>query len=450
MKATPFIAGISIVGIAIAGIYWFTLRNQTEKNIAIRPPVEGMNVPFEQYVIYPDSSLVVERPTGTQLIFPARCFKRADGSEPQQPVTVKVREIHDPYAILMSGIPMEIAGSNGQHLESGGMIEMRAYENDQELKLKEGQSVKVELAAFSGGENFDLYYLQQDAAWMVEDTFIPRKNERKQNKINLLSEKIEQYNDSLQEQDFVFFIDADFKMNPELAPFVNQEWMLLENDKLEAAKTALRQNWSKVDIKVKNRRKMEYRITFSYEQFDSTEKGMIKPFEIIAQPIMNEKNRRQNRLAFSEKMKAYELLVKQNEEELERVKLQADLVNSFEANNMGVWNIDRILKTETIITHAIFDFESDLKGSQKDHYAYLIFEENNTVITIHRKDWEKFPFPADKKYQIVAVLNDGSVATVTHDEILRKLKSGTTDIRLNSVKKPAKDLFEMVGQLAKR
>ncbi len=64
-------------------------------------------------------------------------------------------------------------------------------------------------------------------------------------------------------------------------------------------------------------------------------------------------------------------------------------------------------------------------------------------------DWDNFPFPVNKKYRIVAVLNDGSISILGHDEILRKVKRGAADVKLNSEKKFAKDLLQFVGQYAK-
>jgi hypothetical protein len=451
MKSSHIIVGLTLLGISISGFYFFSKTSSTTKNILIRPAIEGSDIPFNKYTLDPSSSFLIEEKTGTQITIPARCFRRADGTEPQDSVTIKVREMHDPYSILVSGIPMEVAGTDGKYLESGGMIEIRAFEKEKELRLKEGQSIGIELAAFKKEDSYNLYYLNDEAAWNVKDSFIQLPNERRQKKIDVLTKEIKKYKDSLNSESFVFVIDGDTSLNPELKPFIGQEWLLLEDEKIESAKRAMRQNWSKVEISVKNRRRMEYKIRFRFDDENIENTGMNQTFEMLAKPLMGEnKSKRKNRLHFSEKMREYELLVKQNQEELERVKLQAELVNSFKANSMGIWNIDKIMQEEMIITKAKFDFESSLKGPQKDHFVYMIMEENNSVIYIHRREWPTFPFPKNKRFCIVGVLTDGTIASIGYDEIHRKLKPGQADISFISEKKSAKNFLAMMPLMAKR
>jgi hypothetical protein len=451
MRLSKITAGITLLGIAAIIFYFFNKNVNASENTSIKPAIEGIDIPFNKHVIIYDKEVVIEEKTGTQLTIPARCFRRADGTEPKDSVTLQVREMHDPYSILLSGIPMQVAGTESKHLESGGMIEIRAFEKEEELVLKEGQSIGIELAAFKKEDSYNLYYLNDEAVWNVKDSFIQLPNERKQKKIDALTKEIKKYKDSLNPESFVFVIDGDTSLNPELKPFIGQEWLLLENDKIESAKMAMRHNWSKVEIAVKNRRRMEYKIRFRYEEDVVEKTSLTKTYELIAQPMMDERNsKRKNRRHFSEKMREYELLVKQNEEELERVKLQAELVNSFQANNMGVWNIDKIMQEEVIITKAEFDFEHSLKGPQKEHFVYMIMEENNSVVKIHRYEWSKFPFPRNKRFSIVAVLTNGTIASVGYDELQRKLKPGQTQVLLTSEKKSANQFIETMPLMAKR
>jgi hypothetical protein len=97
-----------------------------------------------------------------------------------------------------------------------------------------------------------------------------------------------------------------------------------------------------------------------------------------------------------------------------------------------------------------FYFESLLKGPQKDHFVYMIMEENNSVIYVHRKEWAAFPFPRNRRFSIVAVLTDGTIARIGYETLQPILKPGQTAIRLVSERKSAGDFTGLMGQMAKR
>jgi hypothetical protein len=438
MKAAHIITGFSILAIS-SGIFFWATKNSTgqtgAQSLKINPPLPGADIAFDQYQVHPDSSLIIERANGTMLNIPADCFVKKDGSKPSSGVQIQVREFHDPYTILTAGIPMEIAGSNGEHLQSAGMIEMHAFEGKEELKIREGKNIDISLASFRNSDQYNLYYLDNDQQWMTRGNFTNEPNLRKKNQLAELSKTPPPPSaDSI--GDFVFVISGDTSINPELKPFIGQEWLLIEKEKERGARTAMRQSWSKVKIERINKRKMTYRIIFEYDESGNEDIGK-SSFSIMASPIMDkDQSRRRNRKDFEEQLKEYELLVQQNEAEKERIKIQADMVNSFKADKMGIWNIDAVMKEEIMITHMHFDFEKEMYGSSKEHYVYMIYEENNSVVYIQRNEWAKFPVPKNKPVTLVAVLSDGNVALVKNDEIKTKLKPASSDMHVSSVRQP--------------
>jgi hypothetical protein len=80
----------------------------------------------------------------------------------------------------------------------------------------------------------------------------------------------------------------------------------------------------------------------------------------------------------------------------------------------------------------------------------MIMEENNSVVKIHRYEWSKFPFPRNKRFSIVAVLTNGTIASVGYDELQRKLKPGQPQVLLTSEKKSANQFIETMPLMAKR
>jgi hypothetical protein len=446
MKITQIIAAISITGL-MSGVIYLINRGgnvnvqKTKIGGYIIPPVKNTTIPFQSYTIHPDSSIHIERPTGTSIHIPAKCFQRKDGSEPSGSVTITIREMHDASSIFLSGIPMEIIGSGGKHLQSAGMIEIRAHENQQELSLKTDKEIDISLASYKKGQDYDLYYLENNRQWSRKEGHAFKENERKKQKLEALSKAIATPDSGSTSDELIFVIDMDTSTNPELKPFVNQEWVLIEKEKEAETRKALRQSWTKAHIKPIKRRKMEYEITFGFDEETVKILGIDKTFSIIARPIMHkDQSRRKNRIEFEEKMKAYKIALQENEEERARIKQQADFVNQFKINQMGIWNMDKIMSEEVMITKVSFDFEKMLKGPHTEHNAYVIFEENNSVVYVNRSGWSKFALPTKrKKISIVAVLPDAQIAVVSSEEISNQIKKGSNNIFLSSKKMSANE-----------
>jgi hypothetical protein len=444
IKATRILTGAAILFISAGSIAYYLMNTKTNEEIqtnnilpSIKPPVTGADIEFDEYSIHPDSSMAIERNTGTLLQVPADCFRRTDGSKPSEKIQLKVREVHDPISILRAGIPMEVAGTNGHHLQSAGMIEMHAYENGQELKMNQNKSIDIELAGFRSSEGYSLYYLENNQSWKVTDTFENRENVRKKKRLAKLEKKTS-LPDSSSNTDFIFSIDADTSTRPELKPFINQFWQLAEHVDEHKLNRALRQNWSLAQVKVANKRKMEYTITFTVEETGEDNKPIKQSFSILAKPIINkELSKKNQRKEFEEKMEEYTVLEKQRIEELERVKKQADLVNSFKANKMGIYNIDKIMKEDMIITNIHFDFENELKGSKDEHQVFMILEEDNSVIAIKRESWNKITIPASRKFHFIAVLPGSTIAYIAADQIQRKIALNSKEITLSSQRSSA-------------
>jgi hypothetical protein len=454
MKPSNIIGGLALIGIIASAVFFINSVNTSANELKIKAPLEGHGITFDEYRIQPDSGTIIERNTGTQLIITANSFTRKDGSKPSGEIALKVREMHDPYAIMRSGIPMEVSGTGGKYLQSAGMIEIRAYEGDNELIVKDGKTIGVELAAYKVAEDYNLYFLKEDRQWETRDNFSYRPNERRKNKLIALSKLPQPPIDTTTENEFVFVISGDTNYMPELKAFINQEWLLLEKDKLASAKKAVRQNWSGVSITPVKKRKMHYRITFSFDESIINQYGTDSIYSFLAKPIMrNDQSRNKNRKDFEQKMEAYASLLRQNEEEKERAKQQAAMVNAFRINQTGVWNIDKIIKEEVIITKVNFDFESEMKGPKTEHKIFMILEDNNSVIYVSRSEWDKIPFPANQRISIAAVLNGLQVAFIPSDIVQGSIRKGNFEMHLSSQRMSYHDFLQKkvnTGSVASR
>ncbi|MCC7301053.1 MAG: hypothetical protein IT233_00270 [Bacteroidia bacterium] len=98
--------------------------------------------------------------SGSQIHVPAGAFMGENGQPFAGPVQLRYREFHGPKDFFLSGIPMtyDSAGTR-YHFESGGMIEILAFDGDRPLQLRPGNSVKVEMVSVQPGNHFNSYFL---------------------------------------------------------------------------------------------------------------------------------------------------------------------------------------------------------------------------------------------------------------------------------------------------
>ena len=117
---------------------------------------------------------------------------------------------------------------------------------------------------------------------------------------------------------------------------------------------------------------------------------------------------------------------KEIEDEIARLNKEADLLNAFRINKIGIWNIDRALKiSEFIPVKAKFDFQPSLKKSQKVR-LFCILKSDNSVVDFPNWQTEPIYLSKDRQMQIVAVLPTGYVAFVEFEQIRQRLSTGST------------------------
>lgn len=73
----------------------------------------------------------------TNITIPANAFTHKDGSEVSGYIDISYTEFRNPSDFMLSGIPMSIQTPDGPgHFNSGGMLDIKAFQNKEELVLK--------------------------------------------------------------------------------------------------------------------------------------------------------------------------------------------------------------------------------------------------------------------------------------------------------------------------
>jgi hypothetical protein len=151
----------------------------TRENPLVQPPISGLDIQKSIYSTNATSGGLVEYPSGTKIIIPARAFVDANGNEIKGNVTIDYREFRDPVDILVSGIPMvyDSAGQSGD-FESAGMFEINASVAGKEVFLAPGKKVDVQFAVVDTASTFNFYRLDPVKGWVYESK--PGATEEKQ------------------------------------------------------------------------------------------------------------------------------------------------------------------------------------------------------------------------------------------------------------------------------
>jgi hypothetical protein len=82
----------------------------------------------------------------TKIMIPANAFTRKDGSEVSGFIEISYTEFRNPSDFILSGIPMSVETPDGfGHFNSGGMLDLKAFQNKEELLLKTASDKTIQM-----------------------------------------------------------------------------------------------------------------------------------------------------------------------------------------------------------------------------------------------------------------------------------------------------------------
>lgn len=391
----------------------------------IEAPLAGSSLAFDLYVYKQDTSICIATPKGTVISIEPNTFAHANGTAVSNQIIIKVREMHTVNEIFKSGIPMSIDGARKDFLQSGGMLEIRAFDNKEELVIAKGKSIGVALAQYTPSVGYSLYHLNENQNWQVNDTFVVQKNERKRNGLANFFDFFK--NPSRQAVNDEFEIVANVKESPQLRAFQNQKWKIVDGTDPEIVQTAMRMSWDDVVVKPINVKQNIYKLTFTRSLTVQGVGEQNKSLTVQASPVNI------GDTAFAKQLINYEeTIVKMNNEKL-RLEAEADMVSSFRIKQMGVWNIDKIMNNEELVSVSLkFDFEKDLDPFVNHIKLFVLHEDDNSVIYYLPQDWKNIRLSKFKRNSLVAVLPGNRVAVVDANTVKSKMQMGGSEINFTT------------------
>lgn len=140
-----------------------------KKKKFIAPPSKKLDVPYTSYKVNAAKGGELAHHTNSKIKVPKNAFVNKEGKEIIGDVEIKYREFHDQADIIASGIPMTYDSAGTQYtFESAGMFDVKGYQNGEEVFLKQGKPLTVEMNSQYTDDSYNQYYLDTVAHnWQV-------------------------------------------------------------------------------------------------------------------------------------------------------------------------------------------------------------------------------------------------------------------------------------------
>lgn len=370
---SSIIAVSSIVVIMAIIIGYFLLKS--ENNISPETVVESNTNEFSSFetsTIAPEAKdqLTIKNirediywvtKNNTLVIIPKNGLIDKNGKEVLTDVTLEIIEYNDAFDAVLANIPMEY-DSNGYtyNFKTGGMFDLKASRNGEELSIKKGEKVVVMMPTNQNDAGFNQYYLNNNA-WEFKDT-------NKLTTLSLTTKKSEEgWQKAIDYEEKPIKLDFNINDFPELSeetvfyPLKNQKEQLkmLNNNEWEDFKI-IKEKDSYVLVAISRDKDLKIKIKTSeeIEQLSKEKKTAKQEVEYITYGAIDEFmeegfNINTNQLNFSPdySYSAYK-----------RAMVAEKVVNVFSINSFGIWNCDapQRLPEGALLANMIFIDEETL------------------------------------------------------------------------------------------
>lgn len=359
-----------------------TLSNQElpEDTKCIHAPIENVNIDFKTFNINITKEETINLPSGTRITIPKGSLILPSN---ETKIEIKVREFNSKSESFIAGIPMD---EKEGAFESAGMIEIRAVDNERDVKINPSKPLKVNLNLTKNPENFQFWKLNEDKnKWVTHPAIYSSENlnnkEQSQSKLieinkNNLLKSIENTNSEIEKNksglvilksperiDFHlpisenqrFDLDFDTKEFPELEKFKGMEFEV--SSKKAYDKSFTKKTWNDVSLL---KEKETYFAVFSAKK---------DKFKIEVRPVLNGQKKEIAEKEFKKIYDSYsesKLKLVQNEKELlikkkDEQEKYDQMIKSLNSQNQ--LNKNNVLDSEIAIT-SLPKFKADFSVTE--------------------------------------------------------------------------------------
>lgn len=436
--------------IAVLAIVLLFVSCRDEK-FAIKPPLAGIDIPFEEFELSVAKTHKLITKKGSLINIPANSFVDSTGKAISGNVKVRFREMSDAIDIFLTGIPLAMnPQTTTEVLETAGMFEIRAYQDNKTLNLARDKAINVKLASNIPGEDYGYYELNDTTGnWNYVSAAGFEKNEEKIR----LTDSIEVAKASaplhIDEKNFVFNYAAllEFYLNDMSRKALEK----INNKVIKGKIEKYNIPWKDIDNRMivywNNNRYIANELLWERidgEDFPEWTKGMemekwnSKKEKYIKFGSMIKKDKdvyeyniwhgkRKHKVVIKAIMPIKYIMKKKPEtwqnnfdnymatikKEENRIALMADAFRNIKVKTLGICNYDRLLDSDPNSLKILASFEADIKNASDFELDEVFYFSNSmrSYIRFHKFNWDKFVLaPNDSVAKIVTVLPGNKVA----------------------------------------
>ncbi len=409
------------------------------------PPYPGLEVKMSTYTINTNRDTVLVLSNGTSISIPAGAMVTKDGKPVDGSYELRYREFHDAVDILLSGIPMDF-NTMGQNrtLQTAGMFEIDALQNNLKLKIADGKDINVRFASRYPGSKYNFFFMNPEKSeweWVdipeVEDNQLKKDAQLALNakapniflgdkyfvinydrfldiylnddydkiyqarKNNSLRKKLEEYNFKI----YDVSIEGELTFLRSYYQPAEMLWKDIDGINFPKWITGFEYNW------VKDKSGQWYRDNYNFSSignniYQVTFKSGKKIFTKKMEAIMPLKNIL--KLPASQWQQRYDEAMENLKAEQEKIDLMAETYRSFSFNRLGTYNFDCLLKglEEWTKINASFTLNN---APTPDSKVFLVLGDNSGYITINPKDYKTMRINPISGHRIIMILPDQQV-----------------------------------------
>ncbi len=359
------------------------IHNTIETMASVIQPFEGLEIAPAVYEVIAEKGAEIKLPNGGTINIPSSAFMDKNGNETKGAVKIEWQEFHSLTDIMLSGIPMTYDSAGVQNnFVSGGMFTINANQNGEEIFIRKGKAVDVDLVSTDDTPCYNFYELDEKSGdWKYETTAVgtPIKKEAPAKK------EVKKFEKTLID------CEVDFSRFPELKDKNIVAWSALE-DLTKGEQNDIKNSISKLSLQ---KDAGGYYLNFKRKKEDT--KLRVEPF------LMEDAQAKSTVL--KEELEKDFVEIRTYYQDVSNGKI----VRSISLDNFGTYNWDCVYRMNDIQPiAATFDFEGDVENPERMTVFYLCAEDN-LILNCSSAGQSNFFYSPNKKNALVAISDKNEV-----------------------------------------
>lgn len=417
---------ISLMVLLMSSILLFS---DCSKQSVIKPPIKDVDIEYQAFEVDVSKGASIKLESGTNILIPKNIFVDKKNNPIKGNVEITYREFHNAIDVLIAGIPLTYDSAGIEmDFETAGMFEIYGYKNGKPIFIKEGETISIDLASFTGGEGFNNYIWDDtENNWVyIEPSEVTVNEDYSELEESLpdVPPKPVEINE-LDQSSFLMDFDVNYSEFPELKDFVGIMWEYAgdsTSDNPENNMWIFDENWTSISLHPHAEKEGVYIMYLSNSQ---------KKYQSDIRPVLAGVNYKNAKKEFEKKMEEYNRLVDERKKEEEKMKKVAGFLRTLQIGGFGLFNCDKYYITQNPVRMAVtFDFDNEAKVRRENQIIFHLTAEDRAFRQVN-VDVKHFLFNPLESNKLISILPDNKIAVFTNTDFQNLIQETSTENNSN-------------------